>query len=306
MTKWGHRTREDERKNELIKAKIAQKRASNPKLSFREAWYQLAAENPDWLKSDDAGWDPDVEQEPDRTAAKPADEFGEVRQPHVSYRTSAASLVECECASDVFVGGAPSEIVYLPRGRQQIRPLVSGVPKEITVEVDQDAALVLQEALKRRTRRAYGAFDHKPGPAAFHPKGFKWDAARGVVLEVEWTDAGKAAVAGKNYFGFSPTFLIAKDSDRVAGLPDSGEIGSLTNNPAFPGLDRLAASAARVEGDYIMLREADCNALLEAVRASERIERGAARAGVRLDDRDRLAIEWIMARRGYQPEYDVR
>jgi hypothetical protein len=50
MTKWGHRTIEDERKNELIKARIAEIRKANPKLSFREAWYKLAAEHPDWIK----------------------------------------------------------------------------------------------------------------------------------------------------------------------------------------------------------------------------------------------------------------
>jgi hypothetical protein len=301
MTKWGHRTREDERKSELIKARIAELMKKDPKLTFRTAWYQLSKEHPEWLASDDPGWDPDTEEAPDRQPPSTQDEFGEVRQPHVSYKTaSAASLVQCERASDVFSGEAPSEIVYMPGGRQTITPLVSGVPKAITIEVDEDSAAVLQKALAKRSRRAYGAFDHKPGPAAFHPKGFKWDARRGVVLEVEWTDAGRRAVAGKNYFGFSPTFLIAKDGERIEGLPEVGEIGSLTNNPAFPGLDRLAATQA--VGDYIMLRAPDCDDLLAQVRASERIERGAARAGVKLDERDRMAIEWIMARRGYEPE----
>jgi hypothetical protein len=290
MTKWGHRTKADEEKNEKIKARIAELRKADPKMSFAQAWMKVQKENPDWIESDNKGFDPDTED----------DEYGEVRQPHVSYKTASASLVECERASDVFVGEAPSEIVYLPRGRQTIRPLVSGVPQEITVQVDEDSAQVLQEALAKRSRRAYGGFNHKPGEAAFYPKAFRWDAARGVVLEVDWSDAGKRAVAGKNYFGFSPTFLMDKD-ERIAGLPETGEIGSLTNTPAFEGLDRLAASSAQ-GGDYIMLKASDCDALLGSGAATSRIERGAARAGVRLDERDRMAIEWIMARRGYEPE----
>jgi len=114
----------------MIKQRIADLMAGDPKLTFRTAWYKLQAENPDWLKSDDPGWDPDTEEEPGRSWHEKApsttgDEYGEVSQPHVSYRTASASLVVCECASDVFVGEAPSEIVYTPPGRQQIKPLVS-------------------------------------------------------------------------------------------------------------------------------------------------------------------------------------
>jgi phage I-like protein len=61
------------------------------------------------------------------------------------------------------------------------------------------------------------------------------------MLRVNWSAAGKKAIAGKNYFGFSPTFLLGEDG-QVGGLPESGEVGSLTNNPAFVGLDRIAGS----------------------------------------------------------------
>jgi hypothetical protein len=92
MTKWGHRTIEDERKNELIKARIAEIRKANPKLSFREAWYKLAAEHPDWIKSDDQGADTEEEPRGGWREERPTEvlEYVEVRQPHVSYKTPGA------------------------------------------------------------------------------------------------------------------------------------------------------------------------------------------------------------------------
>jgi hypothetical protein len=39
-------------------------------------------------------------------------------------------------------------------------------------------------------------------------------------------------VTGGDYAHFSPTFLT--DGATVEGLPQSGEVGSLVNSPAFP------------------------------------------------------------------------
>jgi Mu-like prophage I protein len=142
-------------------------------------------------------------------------------------------------------GETPAEIIYFPKGDWRIKPVVNGKAKEVSVKVDESVASVLQADLNRRlkdTVRPYAAFDHKPGAASFLPKQFKWDDTKGVVLEVDWTQAGKDAVAGRNYSYFSPTFLLS-DKGQVAGLPDTGEIGSLTNNPAFREIQRIAASA---------------------------------------------------------------
>jgi phage I-like protein len=142
-------------------------------------------------------------------------------------------------------GETPAEIIYFPKGDWRIRPVVNGKAKEVSVKVDESVASVLQADLNRRlkdTVRPYAAFDHKPGAASFLPKQFKWDDSKGVVLEVDWTQAGKDAVTGRNYSYFSPTFLLS-DKGQVAGLPDTGEIGSLTNNPAFREIQKIAASA---------------------------------------------------------------
>jgi Mu-like prophage I protein len=154
-----------------------------------------------------------------------------------------SSLVSA--ASIDLEGETPNEIIYMPKGDWNITPMVGGKPKPVAVKVDENVATTLQADLARRlgqTIRPYASFDHKPGPASFIPKGFKWNPDRGVMLEVDWTQAGKSAVVGRDYSYFSPTFLLS-DKGEVAGLPSTGEIGSLTNNPAFREIQKIAASA---------------------------------------------------------------
>jgi phage I-like protein len=169
-------------------------------------------------------------------------------------------------------GETPAEIIYFPKGDWRIRPVVNGKAKEVSVKVDQSVASVLQADLNRRlkdTVRPYAAFDHKPGAASFLPKQFKWDDSKGVVLEVDWTQAGKDAVTGRNYSYFSPTFLLS-DKGQVAGLPDTGEIGSLTNNPAFREIQKIAASADDDEGEQSkMVKLADKLVELEVITAEQ-------------------------------------
>jgi phage I-like protein len=157
-----------------------------------------------------------------------------------------SSLVYAAATIDL-EGETPSEIVFMPKGEEiTITPMVSGKAKSVALNVNSGVAEVLQAALAKRLDdpiRPYAGFDHKAGPASFLPKAFKWDDDRGVILEVDWTQAGKDAVAGRNYSYFSPTFLLS--GKKVAGLPGTGEVGSLTNNPAFREHKmKIAASAA--------------------------------------------------------------
>jgi phage I-like protein len=180
-----------------------------------------------------------------------------------------SSLVSA--ASIDLEGETPAEIIYFPKGDWRIKPVVNGKAKEVSVKVDQSVASVLQADLNRRlkdTVRPYAAFDHKPGAASFLPKQFKWDDAKGVVLEVDWTQAGKDAVAGRNYSYFSPTFLLS-DKGQVAGLPSSGEIGSLTNNPAFREIQKIAASADDDEGESTMVKLTDKLVELQVITAEQ-------------------------------------
>ena len=153
-----------------------------------------------------------------------------------------SAIVTCELPfSCRFEGEAPTQILYLPKGRSTISARVNGEPKTVTVEVHKEATAVLQADLEKRLAapvRPVGGFNHKTdGPASFHPKSFLWDDARGVVLNVDWTKSGKDAIDGRDFSYFSPTFRM-KD-ERIAGLTERGEVGSLTNSPAFEQIGSL-------------------------------------------------------------------
>jgi hypothetical protein len=183
-----------------------------------------------------------------------------------------SSLVYAAATIDL-EGETPAEIVYMPQGEDiTITPMVGGKAKSVALKVDSDVAEVLQAALAKRLDdpiRPYAGFDHKAGPASFLPKSFKWDEERGVILEVDWTQAGKEAVSGRNYSYFSPTFLLS--GKKVAGLPDTGEVGSLTNNPAFREQKmKIAASADDDnEGENMTAKVAEKLVELEVITAEQ-------------------------------------
>jgi phage I-like protein len=173
-----------------------------------------------------------------------SDDDGDKKDKAESSLVYAAATVDLE-------GQTPAEIVYLPRGEMTIRPRVAGKAKEVTVKVDAAVAETLQADLTKRLAdpiRPYAGFDHQPGAASFLPKAFKWDEDKGVVLEVDWTQRGRDDVAGRNWSYFSPTFML--DGKNVAGLPKTGEVGSLVNDPAFRiKTMKIAAAAADNDDD---------------------------------------------------------
>jgi phage I-like protein len=186
-------------------------------------------------------------------------------------KTESAHVVYA--ASVNLEGETPSEIVYMPKADDiTIRPMVGGRARTVSLKVDAAVAETLQADLTRRLSEAiepYAGFDHQRGPKSFVPKAFKWDEERGVVLEVDWSQKGKDDVAGRNYSYFSPTFLLS--GKQVAGLPDSGEVGSLTNDPAFR-VDKMkiAASAADDnEGKNMAAKVAERLVELEVISAEQ-------------------------------------
>ena len=142
-------------------------------------------------------------------------------------------------------GELPTVIQYMPGGQQEICPNVNGVPKTISVNVTKKTAAALQADLKKLLAgsiRPFIDFDHIGGAAAALPRRFSWSDPDGVLLELDYTNAGKTAVSGRDYSYFSPTFLLNERGD-PGGLPPSGAIGSLVNNPAFRSIRRIAARA---------------------------------------------------------------
>src|SRR5258708_10158943 len=170
-------------------------------------------------------------------------------------------------------GETPAEIIYMPGpGDWHINPVVNGKSRKVAVKVNSEVAATLQRDLAQRLVdpiRPYAGFDHRPGAASFIPKEFKWDQERGVILEVDWTKPGEEAVKGRGHSYFSPTFLLS-DKGEEAGLPDTGEIGSLTNNPAFRRIQKIAASADDDEGEESkMVKLTDKLVELEVITAEQ-------------------------------------
>lgn len=133
--------------------------------------------------------------------------------------------------------------MYLPEGVHQIQATVNGKPQKRTVTVDQRVLASFSEDLASRLARnvrPFAGFDHVAGPASFLPKEFRYEPGTGLVLDVEWTNAGKAAIEGKDYSYFSPNFLLVNGIP--SGLAGHGEIGSLVNEPAFEAMEKIAAS----------------------------------------------------------------
>lgn len=134
-------------------------------------------------------------------------------------------------------------IVYLPEGQHEINATVNGKAAKRNVTVDDRILASFADDLQSRQSRnvrPFAGFDHKAGPASFIPKEFRYEKGVGLMLDVEWTQAGKNAVEGKDYSYFSPAFLLRNGVP--TGLPTHGEIGSLVNEPAFEAMEKIAAS----------------------------------------------------------------
>lgn len=152
-------------------------------------------------------------------------------------------------------GKAPEAVPYMPAGRHVISATVNGRVGTREVVVDRAACERLQADLEELLRASAAGerarpmlmFDHRAGAAAAKPLGFEWDEERGVLLRVEWTQAGREAVEGGNYGYVSPAFRCARDTGLVAGLGRSTvEVGSLVNDPAFERNECIAAARAEV------------------------------------------------------------
>lgn len=144
--------------------------------------------------------------------------------------------------------GEVGSIVFLPEGKHRITATVNGKAKQIDVEVDRRVLASFSEDLEKRKEsnvRPFAGFDHRPGPASFLPLEFRYEDGIGLVLDIEWTQAGRSAIDGRDYSYFSPSFLLR---DGVPfGLPSRGEVGSLVNDPAFESIPRIAAGNATEE-----------------------------------------------------------
>ena len=153
-------------------------------------------------------------------------------------------------------GAAPEAVPYMPAGESEICATVNGAPGRRVVVADEAAAErlnadlqeKLQAAAEKRKARPLLMFDHNVnGGAAAVPVGFEWDDERGILLRVEWTQAGREAVEGGTYGYVSPSFRLKAGGSEILGLADGVEIGSLVNDPAFERNECIAASKCEAE-----------------------------------------------------------
>ncbi len=149
-------------------------------------------------------------------------------------------------------GKAPMAILWAPKGEHTIQCSLNGRPGTCVVRVTSGCIPRLNADLEAKLSgnvKPVGLYDHEMGPASYRPARFVWDEEKGVVLELEgWTEKGKADVEGGNYGYHSPRFRRDKGTGEILGLlPESIEVGSLVNDPAFDDIERIAAS--RTEGN---------------------------------------------------------
>ena len=139
----------------------------------------------------------------------------------------------------------PLEIQYMPPGKHTITATRDGEPFEITLEVGEKAADNLSESLallREAGQDPYLDFNHDDQEASAWVKAFHWggdDAVTGGVrATVEWTEAGREAVAGRGYRKFSPTFVVNDVGEITGTTPNAG---GLVNRPAFTAIAPIVA-----------------------------------------------------------------
>lgn len=150
--------------------------------------------------------------------------------------------------------GELASIVYIPEGTHTITPSVGGKPQTIVIKMDaergDEVAARFQgqlDSILAGNVRPFLDFDHKEtGPAAALPKSFRYEQGKGLMLDLEWTGAGRKAIKSKDYSYFSPSFY-KDDSGAPMGIDERGPLGSLVNSPAFRDIPRIAAAHAEAQ-----------------------------------------------------------
>lgn len=132
----------------------------------------------------------------------------------------------------------PEWIMWMPAGDHQIVASKRGKPFRLRMQVDAGTAATMQQTLSEYLaegrQRPFLDFDHERKAASGWPLEFAWRESPepGVWCRVDWSEAGKAAITGRSYRSFSPSFYETPENpSRVEGAPLC--MGSLLNNPAF-------------------------------------------------------------------------
>ncbi len=156
-------------------------------------------------------------------------------------------------ASDQSDWTAPTEIQWMPPGEHTIHAFQGDQRVTRTVRVTAKTAERMQQLLQEiRSKAASGSedlpyidFNHDDSAAAGFITAFRWagedPVTGGIRATIEWTAPGKAALQGRAYRRFSPSFTANADGE-VTGAPLN--MGGLVNRAAFKTIHPIVAGAA--------------------------------------------------------------
>jgi phage I-like protein len=145
----------------------------------------------------------------------------------------------------------------MPPGAHAINAWRGDGPVSLAVNVNAEGAanaqksfeLIMEQVGKGEEDRPYIDLNHNDEEAAGWPAGFTWGGddpqKGGIRMKLEWSAAGKAAILGKNFRRFSPTFYV-DENGIVIGAPVN--MGGLVNRAAFKRIAPIwSKSASAVE-----------------------------------------------------------
>ena len=146
----------------------------------------------------------------------------------------------------------PLTIQWMPPGVHTVTASQAGKPTTLTITVDQQTAETVEAARARYATAAlagtedcpYFDHNHDDRAASAWPTRFYWAGADpilgGVRAVVNFSEAGKVAVLGRNYRRFSPCFYAV--NGKVTGAPVN--MGGLVNRAAFQRISPLISDPA--------------------------------------------------------------
>lgn len=147
----------------------------------------------------------------------------------------------------------PGDIQWMPPGKHEITATRAGEPVTYTITVNAAGAAAVAAALQSyrsaaaagREDKPYLDFNHEDREASGQVLDAYWGGddpvTGGIRLKVEWSAAGKAALEGKLYRRFSPSFFVNAGGE-VTGAPLN--MGGLVNRAAFKTINPIVAGQA--------------------------------------------------------------
>lgn len=178
------------------------------------------------------------------------------------FATGLSTVTAQEAAGGVQI---PGDIQWMPPGRHEIHPTIDGKPASVTIDVNAALADRLAVEFERMlAEHADGSgdlpfldFAHKREAASGHVTAMYWGGndskTGGIRIKVDWTTAGRTALADRQYRRFSPSWLINAQTGEVQGLAPN--LGGLVNHAAFSRIQSVRAGHGGTRTHHIQMTQ---------------------------------------------------